>query len=76
MPKLRMLLVAVVAAMPLVPVAAQANHPECEGEGCPPDHCEPRVTCPFDTCRIDPPVEIGPDVIFFTDRPILDCNFV
>lgn len=75
MRKLRMLLVAAVAAVPLAPVAAQANHPECEGDGCPPRHCEPAVTCPFEMCRINLPIQIGPDVIFFDDGPIIECNF-
>ena len=79
MRKLRMLLVAVVAAVPLAPVGAQASHPECEGEGCPPPHQCTIVTCPW-MCQADLPVEIGPDVIYFHDRPLLgwvkDCQLV
>lgn len=74
MRKIRMLLVAAVAAAPLAPVAAQASHPDCAEETCPPaDHCT-GFYCPLLTCRVDPPVELSHDAIHFHERPVLDCD--
>ena len=80
MRKLKMLLVVAVAAVPFAPVAAQASHPDCQyDETCAPPHECTILTCPF-MCPVDLPVEIGPDAIFFHDRPLLgwitDCRLV
>lgn len=79
MRKIRTFLVAALTAVALAPVGAQASHPECEGEGCPPPHQCTVLTCPW-MCNVGLPVEVGNDVIYFTDESptawIKECRLV